>query len=237
MPEPVENPLDTPIQDFGIKNAMTLWQQKEKRMVKKLLLVDYENSFLEGLKEGLSDHEDIFTTDICSSVDEAIHLCNRNHYDLIISDIRMPGMSGLDFFVYLREQNYIGGFIAMTAYGSDQVLNKIEKLGELDVILKPFNFAWFKDKILEFFSEDEGVSGTFDPIALTSLIQMLNVGKKSLIVKIESNMGEGFLYFNNGEIVHAEYNELVGEEAAFRLLKMKKGRFSLLKEKKSAKDH
>ncbi len=201
-------------------------------MAKKLLLVDDEIFFLEGLKEGLSEHEDIFTIDICFSVDEAINLCKKNHYDLIVSDIRMPGKSGLDFFVYLRKQNYSGGFIAMTAYGSDKVLDKIKELGGLDIILKPFNLAWFKDKILDFFSEEEGVSGVVDSIALASLLQIINLENKSLVVKIESKTSEGFLYFNKGEIVHAEYNELVGEEAAFHLIKMNKGRFSLLKGKK-----
>jgi CheY-like chemotaxis protein len=147
----------------------------------------------------------------------------------------MPEKTGLDFFVYLREKNYNGGFIAMTAYGSEEVLEKIRNLGGLDIILKPFDFPWFKDKILDFFSEEEGVSGTVDSIALTSLLQMINLEKKSLIVKIEDKAREGFLYFNKGEIVHAEYLELEGEEAAFRLIKMKKGRFSLLKWGKKVK--
>ena len=204
-------------------------------MSKKLLLVDDEEFFLEGLKDGLSEYEDIFTTDICYSVDEAIKLYNKNQYDLIISDIRMPGKTGLDLFVYLKKKNYNGGFIAMTAYGSLEVLQKIRNLGGLDIILKPFDFPWFKDKILDFFSEEEGVSGIVDSIALTSLLQMINLEKKSLIVRIEDKTSEGFIYFNKGEIIHAEYLELEGEEAAFHLIKMKKGRFSLLKGEKKVK--
>lgn len=198
-------------------------------MKKKLLLVDDEKFFLEGLQEGLTECRDIFSTDICFSVDEAIGRCKKDGYDLIISDIRMPGKSGLDLFIYLREQQYKGGFMAMTAYGSQDVLDRIRKLGGVDILLKPFNFTWFKEKILDFFSEEEGVSGTIDSIALTSLLQMINLEKKSLIVKIESQAGEGFLYFNKGEIVHAEYKDQVGEEAAFQLIRMNKGRFSLLK--------
>ena len=204
-------------------------------MTKKLLLVDDEEFFLEGLKDGLSEYEDVFTTDICFSVDEAIKLYGKYQYDLIISDIRMPGKTGLDFFVYLRGKNYNGGFIAMTAYGSLEVLQKIRNLGGLDIILKPFDFPWFKDKILDFFSEEEGVSGVVDSIALTSLLQMINLEKKSLIVRIEDKTSDGFLYFNKGEIIHAEYLELEGEEAAFHLIKMKKGRFSLLKWEKKVK--
>ena len=202
-----------------------------KKMKKKLLLVDDEKFFLEGLQEGLVECLDTFKTDICFSVDEAIKLYKKEHYDLIISDIRMPGKSGLDLFIYLKEQQYQGGFMAMTAYGSQDVLDRIRKLGGVDILLKPFNFTWFKEKILDFFSEEEGVSGTIDSIALTSLLQMINLEKKSLVVRIESQSGEGFLYFNKGEIVHGEYNDLFGEDAAIQLIKMNKGRFSLLKSK------
>ena len=59
-------------------------------MKKKLLLVDDEEFFLEGLRDGLKEFENIFTTDICFSVDEAKRLHKKNTYDLIVSDIRMP---------------------------------------------------------------------------------------------------------------------------------------------------
>lgn len=200
-------------------------------MATKLLLVDDEKFFLEGLQEGLSEFEDVFTTDICFSVDEAIKLFKKNRYDLIVSDIRMPKKSGLDLFEYLRKNKYRGGFIAMTAYGTPDVLKKIKKLGGLDVILKPFNFAWFRDKILDYLSEDKGVSGTIDSIDLTSLLQMINLEKKTTAVKVKSKSEEGILYFNKGEIFHAEYGDMEGEEAAYKILNITKGIFSLIKDK------
>lgn len=198
-------------------------------MPKQLLLVDDEKFFLDGLKEGLAEFNDIFTTDICFSVKEAMDLCNKKKYDLIVSDIRMPGESGLDFFVYLRQQNYSGGFIAMTAYGSAEVLARIKQLGGVEIILKPFNLDWFKEKIKDFFSDEEGVSGTIEAISLTSLLQLINLEKKTLLVKVADNTNEGFLYFDKGEIIHAQYRQTTGEEAVYHIIKMKKGHFSLLK--------
>lgn len=204
-------------------------------MEKRILLVDDEKFFLEGLKEGLSDFKEFFFTDICFSVDEAIRLVKKHHYDLIISDIRMPKKSGLDLFVYLKKQKYQGGFFAMTAYGTEEILAKIKKLGGLDIILKPFNFSWFKDKIMDFFVEEEGVSGVVDAIDLTSLLQMINLEKKSLSVKISIKDKQGYLYFKNGEVIHAEFDRIEGEEAAFHLIRTRKGRFSVEKGKKDVK--
>jgi YesN/AraC family two-component response regulator len=207
-----------------------------KKMTKRLLLVDDEKFFLEGLKESLSKYKNTFATDICFSVQEAIALYKQNHYELIISDIRMPKESGLDLFVYLKDQDYHGDFIAMTAYGSPEVLDKIKSLGVLDVILKPFNLSWFTEKVLDIFEEEEGVSGTIESFALTSLLQMINLERKTLTVKVENQTSVGFLYFAKGEIVHAEYQEETGEEAAFQLIKLKRGRFSLLSPEEKKRD-
>jgi response regulator of citrate/malate metabolism len=215
---------------FGIKIAMI---NPKVKMAKKILLVDDEIFFLEGLKEGLSEYRDIFSTDICFSVDEAIKMNNKNDYDLIISDIRMPKKSGLDLFVHLKKQKYHGGFIAMTAYGTEEILNKIKKLGGLDIILKPFDFDWFKEKIMDFISEKKDISGTVNSIDLTSFLQMINLEKKSLAVKIEINKKTGYINFHRGEIIHAEWGGFSGVKAIHEMLKTKKGRFSVEKSKKN----
>ncbi|MBN1197610.1 MAG: response regulator, partial [Candidatus Aminicenantes bacterium] len=196
-------------------------------MTKKLLLVDDEKVFLEGLREGLAKQEGIFETDIAFSVDEAIRKCKKNRYNLVVSDIRMPGKSGLDLFVYLRKKKFKGGFIAMTAYGTVDVLNRIRQLGGLDIIIKPFNLEWFTQKVLDFFVEKEGLSGNIDSIDITSLLQMINLERKTLAVKIDINDQTGHIYFEKGEIINAEFGELTGLKAAQKLLKLNQGRFSL----------
>ncbi|MDY0296918.1 MAG: response regulator [Acidobacteriota bacterium] len=196
-------------------------------MAKKLLLVDDEQVFLEGLQEGLSKHAGIFQTDIAYSVDEAIRKCKKTRYNLVVSDIRMPGKSGLDLFVYLRKKRFKGGFIAMTAFGTEEVLKRIRQLGGLDVIMKPFNLEWVTQKILDFFVEKEGISGNIDSIDITSLLQMINLERKTLTVKIDLNGLSGYLHFQTGEIVHAEFEDLRGLEAAQSLLNLNRGHFSL----------
>jgi YesN/AraC family two-component response regulator len=198
-------------------------------MTKKILLVDDEQFFLEGLQDGLNEFSDLFATDICFSVDQAIKLIRKNRYDLIVSDIRMPRKSGLDLFMYLRKIKYRGGFIAMTAYGTPEILQKVKKLGGLDIILKPFNFAWFKDRIFDYFTDEEGLSGTVNSIDLTSLLQMINLERKTLTVKIEAPSGTGYLDFKKGEIVSAVYGERKEIEAVRELIRLKKGRFSVHK--------
>ena len=135
----------------------------------------------------------------------------------------------------LRKTKYKGGFIAMTAYGTPEILKKIKTLGGLDIILKPFNLEWFSGKVLDYFSEEEGVSGTINSIDITSLLQMINLEKKDVTVKIDLKDKAGYLYFSKGEIIHAEFEDLKGEDAAKSLLNLNRGKFSLLQPKKKLK--
>ena len=70
---------------------------------------------------------------------QAMSLYETNHYHLIISDIRMPGMSGLELLEQIRSQNQETDIVIMTAYGSiDDAISLLRK-GATEYILKPFD--------------------------------------------------------------------------------------------------
>ncbi len=70
---------------------------------------------------------------------KAAALVEKNHYNLIVSDIRMPGLDGVSLLVKIREHSPDTDVIIMTAYGSvDDAINCMRK-GAADYILKPFD--------------------------------------------------------------------------------------------------
>ncbi len=201
--------------------------------MKNLLLIDDEINLLESLKEGLSSESDIFNTEIAFSVDEAIKLIKIKSFDLIITDIRMPNKSGLELLIFLKDNKYSGEVMVMTAYGDSETSSYIKILGGARVIAKPFDFEWFKDLLVEFFTK-EGFSGTIDSIDLTTLLQVIHLEKKTTGIEIKINDDTGYLYFNDGELVNAEFLKFKGEEAAFKLIGLNKGHFNVIKNKKSS---
>ena len=205
-------------------------------MAKKLLLVDDEEFFLEGLKEGLEKHKNIFTTDICFSVDDAVKRIKKRKYDLIVSDMRMPNKSGLDLFIYLSKKKYKGGFIVMTAYGTDELLVKVRKMGGIEVLLKPFKLDWFSKHILAYFSEELETFERLDSIDLRSLIEIVNLEKKSVGISVEIGDKKGCLYFKAGEIINAEFDDKGGEDAAIYILRNGKEKFSIQKKSKDMEE-
>ena len=70
---------------------------------------------------------------------QALKLFNQHRFNLIISDIRMPGLDGLSLLKEVRKQSPETDVIVMTAYGSvDDAINCL-RLGATDYILKPFD--------------------------------------------------------------------------------------------------
>ncbi len=200
------------------------------RMPKRLLLVDDEEFFLQSLKDGLELMSDIFITDICFSVNEAIKHVVTNNYDLLITDIRMPGKSGIDLLIYLRDMKFKGKVMVMSAYNTVQTNKQIKFLGAVEVISKPFKLEWFKNMLLERFGETGKPNAVnFETIDLVTVMQIIHMERKTSALEIDIEGIKGTIYFVEGEIVHAEYNGLEGETAILKLITLNSGVISVKK--------
>ena len=65
-------------------------------------------------------------------------------FDVILSDMRMPGISGIDVLQKLRELRVDSAFIVMTGFGTVDTAVEAMKLGAVDFVQKPF----FRDELL-----------------------------------------------------------------------------------------
>lgn len=70
---------------------------------------------------------------------EAMDVVRGKEIDLVVSDIRMPGMSGLEFLEEVRKLPYGPEFILITAFGSVETAIQAMKRGARDFLLKPFS--------------------------------------------------------------------------------------------------
>lgn len=104
----------------------------------KILLVDDEEDILTSFQIILEDEG--YTVDIASSAVEGLEKAKQELYDLIISDMRMPEMTGEEFLKKLRTFNKITSFIVMTAYGTIQNAVECMKEGAFHYLTKPIDF-------------------------------------------------------------------------------------------------
>jgi len=117
-------------------------------MSKKLLLVDDDILYLNALRE-LIEAEG-YSTQICSNVKEALIMQSKETFDIILTDIIMPEIDGLEFIYQLKKNYPTTKVIAITGGGvfhSMDLLLMAKELGASMVLSKPFSFPLLKAQL------------------------------------------------------------------------------------------
>ena len=108
---------------------------------KRVLIVDDEEKVVFFLRESLEELGHHFTIGTAKSAEEALEKIATQPYDLVISDLRMPGIDGLQLIERVKENYPRTRFILMTAYGSDEVEARAHDLDVYDYVTKPFHVS------------------------------------------------------------------------------------------------
>ncbi|MGA2865150.1 MAG: sigma-54 dependent transcriptional regulator [Verrucomicrobiota bacterium] len=117
----------------------------------KILVVDDEQGLCAGVQEAL--RREGYVVDATTEAPAARKLAEERLYNLVISDIRMPGLSGLDLLSQVRARTRDTLFILMTAYGTVESAVEAMKQGAYDYLPKPLDMKRLRalvEKALEF---------------------------------------------------------------------------------------
>jgi CheY-like chemotaxis protein len=87
-------------------------------------------------------------------------------FDLIVSDIRMPGVTGLEILEGIHETEWFVPMVLITAFGSDQVHQEADELGAAGIFDKPFDIEKLIDRIREILVLDSTLGHNWEPKAL-----------------------------------------------------------------------
>src|SRR5574341_2397273 len=104
-------------------------------MSKNLLIVEDEETLRESIKRIFT--KEGYTVDAVDSAEKGLALVEKNLFDVIISDIILPGMDGIEMLTRVREQVPDQLFIVVTAYASLDTSVKALRAGAYDYIMKP----------------------------------------------------------------------------------------------------
>lgn len=104
---------------------------------RKILVVEDELELREIMLSLLAEKDH----DVVEAEDgvEGFRLLNQGEFSLVLSDIRMPTMSGLDLFAAAKEMNIQVPFVFITAFGDQENIVNALRLGAFDFIKKPFD--------------------------------------------------------------------------------------------------
>ncbi len=116
-------------------------------MAKRILIVDDEKVFSDYLRQILLRKG--YEAEVAHNGEDALALCEQADYDLLLTDIKMPKMDGLELLKRLKQSKPSAppgsegvteaAMVMMTAHGSIETAVEAMKLGASDYITKPFN--------------------------------------------------------------------------------------------------
>ena len=108
----------------------------------RVLVIDDDEAVRESVSRTLRSAGHMVQT--ARTGEEGLELAWHGSFDVILSDLRMPGISGLDVLHRLRAQRVDSIFIVMTGFGSMESAVEAMRLGAVDFVQKPF----FRDELL-----------------------------------------------------------------------------------------
>jgi two-component system response regulator HydG len=108
----------------------------------RILLIDDDPGVRDSMERTLRTAG--YAVQSAATGEEGYELARDGRFDVILSDMRMPGISGIDILRRLREHNVDAAFIIMTGFGTVDTAVEAMKLGAVDFVQKPF----FRDELL-----------------------------------------------------------------------------------------
>jgi len=104
-----------------------------------ILIVEDEAKMRRLLELNLG--EDGFSTLSAEDAESGLKLLRENPVDLVLTDLKLPGMNGLEFLQAIKRQNAALPVVVMTAFGSVETAVEAMKAGASDYVLKPFSLG------------------------------------------------------------------------------------------------
>ncbi len=193
--------------------------------MKRVLIVDDEETLTWSMERSLSKDNEKFEVLIANNGREALELLRRNKIDVVISDIRMPDINGLDLLVKIKKDYPQTNVVIMTAYGSPDIQKEAIRRGSIFYIEKPFEIAEIRKIIFDLIGSKKGFQGKVVGIQLSDIIQMNCLSRLTAVLIINRNGEKGIIYFNEGEVVHAECANNRGTDAFYRIMGWETGEF------------
>jgi CheY-like chemotaxis protein len=212
----------------------------------KLLVVDDNPMVLAMLHQALAPLAQVTTgTDAADALLKAVD----DVPDLVVCDYRMPGMDGRQFVEKLKSRPATANFSSVLMASKADIAERLSPADAADDYLeKPF---FLKDatrrikrmidrialeKMAKTAPSDGVVRGSLAQMNVIDLMQSLEMGRKSCQLSLSYEGDKCEVFFADGQVKHATYGSLVGDEAVFKVLRWTGGNFQLDFEGKTDKE-
>jgi CheY-like chemotaxis protein len=199
----------------------------------KILLLDDDEQLLELYQELLQQLPSKPEVRVSNSGARAIALLESEPFSLLITDLRMPKMDGLQVLAIVRRKYPYLRIIVLTGVLDEEYRSRAYAQGVDMFWQKPSSveeFKLFNDCIESLLGRDDQIEGGFRGMqskGLVDLIQLECLSQSSAVLHITQGGVSGRIWVQSGEIIDATAASFTGEEAFREILSWKSGNFEI----------
>jgi DNA-binding response OmpR family regulator len=128
---------------------MKINEMSKEREPARILIADDEDDIRDAIRNFLQGHFECLIFE-ASNGTQALELLKKEKFDLVLLDIRMPGISGMDIIKEKGKMAYKPHIWVVTGFDSEEVAHKVIKAGADDYIPKPFSLRLLDKKMRDF---------------------------------------------------------------------------------------
>ena len=193
----------------------------------RILIAEDDAILLKRLVRTLEKHDDRLTVSTAADGQEAIDILGSGPVALLITDIQMPRVDGLQLLAHINEHHPLLPCFVMTAYGSPEMQARMPE-DLLRFYHKPFDLEDMAADALAMLDDPEFI-GDRSGVSIYSFLQLIQLEQVSCRLDVDGDDGSsGHLLFRDGQLLDAVYGDtLTGDDAARELIKPRKARFGI----------
>ena len=191
----------------------------------KVLVVDGDKEKSLVLHRVLHEGNQLFDVLLAASADVAREIMRDVSVDVVITDIDLPGESGVDLVCWAAIEFPETVYVVQTSDDVDQLQQRISWLGCLRLMKKPCDPAEVLKIVREALDCIHRLSGCFSALSAADLIQMLCLAQRTAALRITAGGEAGTVMVKDGQLLHASWGTLVGQEALCAILDAQDGVF------------
>lgn len=191
-----------------------------------MLLVDDEEFFLRSVADGFAAHPTKVKVLTAPNGRVALDILQKTPVDLVVTDLKMPELDGFALVAELSKTRPALPIIVMTAFGTPELEARLERGGITQCLDKPVDFPALASKVFETLAAS--ATGHLRGITLATLLQMVELDRKTCTVQVTADGRRGTLTFRAGELLDAATGTLRGDAAALEIFGWDQGAIDLL---------
>jgi YesN/AraC family two-component response regulator len=196
-------------------------------MKQQVLIVDDDPELLLSINCGLQ-HNDRFRLLKAENGREALAVLETNRVDLVVTELNMPVMDGVELISVMSDSFSEVSYVVMTAFRTSVMEEYLKKAGALNILEKPLDIDELEQAINKALDIQEEQNCSLAGLPLSSFLQLVAMEQKTAHLKIFHLGGQcGSLFFHDGDLIDAEYNNLTGDEAVLKMLAWENVRVSI----------